>query len=1162
MKFFVENSIPDPYPGIKKICTIMKFALILSLFFAIQANATIYSQNFSLKLNNVSLKDALKEMETKSDFRFFYSDDLLYLDNKVSIETKNSKVNDVLDNLLTNSKLTYRIFENNLIIITPNSALHQIKITGTVNDGVTGDPMIGVNVSVEGTNIGSITDINGKYTIDAPAANTVLVFTYVGYLTEKTAIGGKNTLDIKLMPDITKLDEVVVIGYGTMKKKDLTGSVSSLSDEKLLDRPALNVAQAISGKIAGVKIIERTGAPGSNAMIRVRGTNSISSNNDPLFVVDGVVGVENALGILNPNEIQTMDVLKDASATAIYGARGSNGVIIITTKRGVAGKTTVEYNGYVTRGVMNRHFYVLNAEQMMYVAKQAFMNVQKYSTNPNWNACFDASVIPAGKGSTTYSEMPYLFEQTTPGGYGIPLLGKDGNYYKPRFDTNWENEIFKPYTSYNHQVNIRGGNERAKFGTFLNYSDENGLLLNTNFTRFSGKVNGDLVVNKWLDVSTNLGVNRTKQQLNDDSQFSGGMGRGAVEAYSILPIKYPDDPTIYGSHAGNWSGNGDFPAGETPHNPVHVSNDVQTYEDRTQVTGDFTLNFKITPDLSFKSNAAVDMNFYKMNQYKGRLIATGDQGRAQIDISNKKFWQNENYFNYNKTIGNHSVTGMIGLSWSRRYEEKTSEWNGGFFDDFYGYHNIGVGTATRPAPSSSDNQSSLNSYFARGSYTFKNKYLLTATGRYDGSSKFGTKNKYGFFPSGSIAWRASEEDFLKGNTTISNLKFRTSIGQTGNQEIGSYVTESFIASGNIPMGGQVQPGLYPFPDKMGNDNLKWETTTQVDGGVDLGLYNNRVIFSFDYYRKETDDMLLDLPLPKSTTVGKVSKNYGSVENKGYEISINTHNIKSTNFNWYTDIAFSVNKNKILKLGPTHQDITMNGWVGGDNTILREGEAIGSFFGLTRLGTYSTEEASLAARYGFVPGDVKYYDRNGDGVISFKTDGDILGNAFPKWDMNLTNNIDFMNLDFNVDIRFSYGAKKENRTNHSSEDRQAMANGKNSILNAWRPDHQDTQIGQIRPGNGGAYYQTYPDTHWIEDCSFIRGDGMTLGYTLPKSLLTKVGISKFRLYATTKNFFVLTKYTGYDPEGSDSGNMDGLTPGMDFFMYPRPTTYTFGINLVF
>ncbi|WP_346856618.1 TonB-dependent receptor [uncultured Draconibacterium sp.] len=1031
--------------------------------------------------------------------------------------------------------------------------MDQQMVSGVITDK-DGELIPGVTVRVKGTTIGTVTDIDGKYSVAVDGADATLVFSFVGMLTQEISVNGQTQINVTMQTDAIGLEEVVVVGYGTMKKRDVTGAVTQVTEERLLDRPAFNVAQAIGGKVAGVKVIERSGAPGSEPMIRVRGTNSINSNNDPLFVVDGVVGVGNALRMLNPNEIETMDVLKDASATAIYGARGSNGVIIITTKRGVSGEPTVEYNGYVTRSTMNRKFYVLDAEQMMYVTTQAWMNVKKYASSPNWPAQFDYSIDPSAAGHS-YAQMPHLFEQ---GSYSIPLIGDDGQTYRPRFDTNWESEIFKPSTSTNHQLNIRGGNDKAKFGLFMGYGLENGLLLDSKINRYSFKINGDMKVNDWLSVSANLGTNKNKELVNDVSYFSGGIARAAVEAYSILPIQYPNDESIYGNYAGKWSSNADFPAGETPHNPVHITNDTERYTDRTQITGDVTFNFKITEDLSFRTNLAFDASNRKWNEYSGRLIDT--RGTAYIETENNFYWQNENYFNYMKTFGDHSVTGMVGLSWSEYTWENVNARNRYFFDDFYGWHNLEVGTDARPQVRSWDGKNALNSYFARATYSYKNKYLLTATGRYDGSSKFGENSKYGFFPSGSIAWRILEEDFMQDISALSNLKLRLSVGKTGNQEIGSYVTQTFVGSSNVALGDAVYPGLYP--DSFGNPDLKWETTTQYNAGLDIGLFNSRINGSFEVYYKLTEDMLLDVPLPLSTTTGTVRMNYGEVENKGVEFTINTHNIKSKDLNWFTDVTFAANHNEIKKLGPTGANIYRNYWVGGANTVLSEGESVASFFGLNRLGTYGTDEASLAARYGFVPGDVKYEDVNGDGIISFQDDGKIVGSAFPIFDMNINNNVTYKNFDFNIDIRFSYGAKKENRTNHSSEDRQAMANGKNSILNAWRPDHQDTDIGQVRPGNGGAYYQTYPDTHWIEDCSFIRGEGTTLGYTFSKSVLDQIGLSKLRVYATAKNFFVLTKYTGYDPEGSDSGNMDSITPGMDFFMYPRPTTYTFGINVIF
>ena len=407
------------------------------------------------------------------------------------------------------------------------------------------------------------------------------------------------------------------------------------------------------------------------------------------------------------------------------------------------------------------------------------------------------------------------------------------------------------------------------------------MLLNSYFNRFSGKLNGDVKVTDWLDVSTNIGVNKNRNRVNDESYFSGGIARTAVEAYSILPTKYPDDPAIYGTYAGRWGQNRDFPAGEDNTTPVQTSAESEKIVDRSQFTGDITLNFKITHDLSLKSNFAVDGNFYKYNVYAGRDIARGSQGNANINIRNEFYWQNENYLNYQKTIGDHSITGLLGLSWSRYSWENLNTGNQYFFDDFYKWHNIGVGTATRPAPSSSDLINSLNSYFARANYSYKGKYLLTVTGRIDGSSKFGANSKYGFFPSGSLAWRISEEEFAKSIAALSNLKLRVSVGQTGNQEIGSYVTQTFIGSGNIVIGGAVTPGL--FPNSVGNPDLKWEKTTQYDGGVDLGLFKDRVTLAVDYYYKLTTDMLLDVPLPQSTTTGSVKKNYGTIENKGFEV---------------------------------------------------------------------------------------------------------------------------------------------------------------------------------------------------------------------------------------------------------------------------------------
>jgi TonB-linked SusC/RagA family outer membrane protein len=1044
----------------------------------------------------------------------------------------------------------------------PKDTPQQVTVKGVVTDASTKETMPGVNVTVSGTTLGTMTDASGNFTLEVPNASATLQFSFIGYVTQSVPLGGRTTLSIEMMAEVAQLSEVVVVGYGTQARKDLTGSISSVNSERLLDKPAFNVAEAISGKVAGVKIVTAGGQPGGGTIfMRIRGTNSISTNNSPLFVVDGIVGVANALTILNPADIKSVDVLKDASATAIYGARGSNGVIMITTKRGVSGKVQVEYNGSYTRGWRQKDFVYNNSEQFLYVLEQAWRNITKYSTSQSWSMCPDASLIPAsyGTSTTTYSNFGYLFEKTTPGGYTIPLIGADGNYYKPRFDTNFEDLSFPPSNSTDHNISARGGSDNAKFNVFLGYTLDDGLLENSWFKRYSGKVSGDFKVAKWLDIATQIGVNHNNNRTNDVSYFSGGISRAASESYPVIPPQFPNDPSIYGVYAGVYGENVYFPVGEADcQSPYQITKTVETFTKRDQYIGDVTLTFHITKNLDLKSNFAVDDNDSKYNNYGGIRVSRSNQGNANINTSKTFYWQNENYLTYINNFGNHSVTGMLGLSWSKYTYENLNTYNRLFFDDFYGWHNIGVGTYARPAPSSSDGMNSLNSYFGRFNYSYKGKYLLTLTGRIDGSSKFGANSKYGFFPSGSFAWNIGQEDFIKSHPTISNLKLRLSVGQTGNQEIGSYVTQAFLNSTNVALGESVYPGLYP--SSMANPDLRWEKTTQYDAGVDLGLFIGRINLIFDAYYKLTTDMLLSVPLPYSTTVGSVQENYGSVSNKGLEITLNTHNVKSNNFNWYTNITWSANKNVIEKLGPTGADIRQNSWVGGYNTILREGKSVSEIFGLNRLGTYSTQEVSLAARYGFVPGDVKYEDRNNDGLISFYTDGDILGSTLPKWDMDFTNTMDYRNFDFNIDIRISYGAKKENRTNHSGEDRQVMDNSKNRVLDAWRPDHQNTMIGQLRPGMGGSYYQTYPDTHWVEDASFIRGESATLGYNIEKKFL---GINRLRVYANLKNFFVLTKYTGYDPEGSDNDNMGAaLVPGMDFYMYPRPTELTFGVNIVF
>jgi TonB-linked SusC/RagA family outer membrane protein len=560
--------------------------------------------------------------------------------------------------------------------------------------------------------------------------------------------------------------------------------------------------------------------------------------------------------------------------------------------------------------------------------------------------------------------------------------------------------------------------------------------------------------------------------------------------------------------------------------------------------------------LTFKSDFSIDYNQYKNNNYYGQLY--GHTGDARISNDNTFYWQNENYFNYNKQIGtDHNISAVLGLSWSQFTYNHSYMRNTNFLSDFYGYSNIGAGAATRPEVQSGDGLSALNSYFGRLNYSYKDKYLLTLTAREDGSSKFGANNKYGFFPSAGIAWRVSQENFMKDVNLISNLKLRGSYGRTGNQEIGSYVTQSYISTTNVILNGASNTGLYP--SSVGNPDLKWETTEQYDAGIEFGLFDNRINADFDYYHKLTSNMLLDVNLPYSTSTGTVKENYGKVQNEGFEVTLNTRNIASHFFEWNTALTVTHNVNKVVQLGPTGAPIYSETGAGNGTSALIIGKPIGSFFGLTRLGVYSTEETSLAARYGLHPGDLKFLDRNNDGKIDLLTDGSVIGNAFPHWIIGFNNTFTYKNFDASLDIQIVEGVTKA-FVHESAEDRQLVSGGLNSTLDAWRPDHQNTQVAQMRPGNGGAYYQSYPDTHEMYDASFIRGSNGTIGYTFPDNRVRNIGFSRLRIYLSAQNFFLITKAAGYDPEGSSLDKQFSLVPNTDKYQYPVPSVYSFGVNV--
>ena len=1116
-------------PGVKKMLLYMKLTLVISLVAVLQTWAAVsYSQTTTLSINlkNATVQTVLQQVEDQSEFYFLYSRSVINIDRTVDVQLKDVKIGEILSTVFKGTDVSYKI-DGRQIVLTKNAensefnSQQQKSVSGKVVDS-SGSSLPGVSVVVKGTTMGVITDFDGIYTLAKVPENAVLQFSFVGMKTQEIAVGNKTIIDMTLAEETVGIEEVVAIGYGTVKKSDLTGAVSSIKTDKLLNKPAINVGQALSGKAAGVEIFENGGSPDGKIRIRIRGDNSINSSNDPLYVVDGVIGVAN-VNLLNPNQIESLEVLKDASATAIYGARGANGVIMITTKRGIkTDKPVISYDGYVSVGTMARKLPLMNAVEWW----------KNYNTTMDNGAKYDPKGFAQGKyAKVTTTSLPNLFDAS-------------GN---PLYNTDWQDEAYRTAISQNHQIAVRGGNAKTLYSFQLGYMHKDALLKNTYLDGYNGRLNMDSQLRDWVKFGVNMAFNYNK---GNDLYSNYGIKRLIQEAIPIIPVKYPN---------GAWGSNRDFP-GAVQDTPARYLEQMVNETATSQVTSDFYLDFKIATDLSFKSTFAIDVTSQKNNYYSGLGLVQFSKtqgGIATIQANNQIYWQNENYLSWRKQINsNNKLNLMIGLSWQERSAELLGAQSQKFSDDFYQWHNLGAGTVTMPS-SSSDYKWSINSYFARFNYSLYEKYMFTATTRYDGSSKFGKNNKYAIFPSFAFAWRASDEKFLKNIAFLNNLKVRTSLGETGNQEIGDYAFLQNLGSMNTIFNNTYYSALYR--NTFGNPDLKWEKTLQWDAGIDIGVLKHRIDFSLDYYLKNTSDLLLNSPIPNTSGLSTVMRNIGSVRNQGFELSLNTRNIITKNFNWMSTVLFSTNKNKVTKLGVNNEDIFPGpDHAQGPMVILRVGQPVGSLWGLTRLGTWGQNEATEAAKYSRLPGDLKYKDLNNDGKIN-NNDNSIIGCSSPEWTMSFSNNFTYKNFDLSFDLRFVFGNKVVFASTHNAEDRSGVANGFRNNLNAWTQTNQNTMVAERRPMK--IYYDSYPDTYWMKDGSFIRGQNVLFGYNFSESFLKMVKIESLRVYISAQNLFCITSYPGYDPEVTTrEGSAFGQ--GIDDFSEPKSRTFTFGLNVKF
>ncbi|MCR8556464.1 TonB-dependent receptor [Mucilaginibacter sp. BJC16-A38] len=1117
-----------------KILLAMKLTAVLVFAALLNVSAKTYSQNISIHQSNISVDKILKLIKKQTGYNYFYDEDAVAKTSKVNIDVNNASVEEALNLCFKNQPLTYRIFQQTIVVkakdeTKPVSDVAQ-KVSGTVSD--TKGPLPGVNVKVKGTTIGTVTDVNGKYVLNDIDGGATLVFTFVGYNTQEVAINNRETVDVKLVESQRALSEVVVVGYGTSKRVDLTGAVGSVNEKQLQERPAINLEQELAGKIAGVNVSTNSGAPGGATKIRIRGYSSINSNTDPLYVVDGVVWTEGGASI-NPNDVASIDVLKDASSTAIYGTRGANGVILVTTKRGSAKQGgTVTYDAYGSVGVLARKLKVLDAKQFLAVEDQSYANIKKYD--------------PAGWAAGKYADDDPKVIRTA-------LIGKlfDANL-NPLYDVDWQDATTRHAFSQNHNLSFTDGTEKMNYGLFLNYGDDEGIIINSYQKRYNARLTFDNQVKSWLKVGATINYDYRETRTQDDGTGGNNIPRMLVEMPSIIPIKYPDG--TYGKRT-------DYPNMEGGDNPVAQANEIVSLHYNRVFSGNGYANINFFPGFDFRTTIGVTTSSntepHSQTGLVGGSTANQTYSSASINQYNNTFWQWENHFTYNKKFnGVHSLNVVAGTELQNFSQLSSYGSSQDLSDNYYSYYNLGAG-AIPGIPTSGYDAWQMQSFFGRVNYGYNDKYLLTVTGREDGSSRFGSKSKYGFFPSAAVAWRISQEDFLKNNKTISDLKLRLSYGLTGNSEIGEYRSPANISTNNYVFGGAQSIGTHQT--SIGNDNLQWEKTAEWDLGLSFGLFNNRITVDADAYLKKTKKLLLNAPLPETSGFTSVFENIGSIQNKGFELTLNTVNVKSENFSWNSSFNISLLANRILNLGASNDDIFLAPTFLSQFNLMRVGLSAGTFWGYKVLGTWGTAEATEAAKYGLLPGDLKIWDKNGDGKIT-ADDKTVLGKSLPDGYGTFLNTFRYKNFDLAVELQFDFGNQVMNLTRHSGQDRTGQANSYASVLNAWTPTNQNTDIAEDRP----AYvrYQTEIYSTKVENGSFVRGKTVTLGYNFPSSIVQKLKMSRLRIYAQAQNLFLITKYTGYDPETSTYNGSSNYTQGILFYDYPKPHTFLLGLNASF
>jgi TonB-linked SusC/RagA family outer membrane protein len=1125
MKKKLRNLIYPEKSGVKKILLIMKLALIIVFISALQVSANVYSQVYiNLDVQNKSVREVLKTIEQQSQVRFFYSDDLMSMDEIIDIKADNENIISVLDDVFAKSQLTYKAYENNLIVIAPREVLQQNKISGTVIDK-SGAPIPGANVVITGTTHGTMTDIAGKYSIEVPAGSQSLTFTFIGMEPQEITIGTSTLINVTLGQKEIGLDEVVVVGYGTQRRREVTGAVSSVTSEKLTALPTAGLDQALQGRAAGLTVISN-GAPGYASTMRVRGISTVNDAN-PLYVVDGVIVT--TISNLSSSDIESIEVLKDASTTAIYGSLGSNGVIMVTTKKGKAGNVVINFEGYKGVQYTTARYDVMNSAQYKEYATSGAFTTPKVYSDPQYAA------------RSTWAE------------------------------TNWQDEIYQNGPMENYDLSISGGNNNSTFRLSAGYLNQKGIIIKTGLERYNFRANSDFKKGR-LKVGENLSISYSSQ---DPLADNGGRSllEHAIKMAPYLPVYNADN-------LGGFQGTTSDVDGQDAENPVRIM-ELNSRNQRTlDILGNLYGELELIKGMKFRTNLGLQDERILNNQHYASFNEDnlgGNTNRA----SDATIYKNQanytaflftNNLVYNRTLAEkHNFEFLALAEYSAVHSTilNASSHNANT-DDLNELSN-----STSSLSSSSVDYYRI-SYLGRVNYNYDSKYLFSASIRKDASSRFGENNRWGTFPSLSAGWNIAKEAFLSDVPSISNLKLRGSWGKAGNDKAPDYQYSSSLTPNMYYV---INNGAVVGITKSGtaNPDLKWEEISMTNIGLDLGLFKNKFTMSAEYYMNRSNDLLMQVSLPLSygDFTGTISQNAGSMDVNGFELQLGYNDFEG-DFQWSANLNLGTFKNEVKSLGGATY-ISGASFESEDLTRCQVGQPAFFFYGWAFDGIFQTAKdaedymgGSQHALNASTAGDFRIKDTNGDGKID-ATDRTNIGNPFPKMTLGLDLNASYKGFDLNLFISGVYGNKIYNTNIYDLQAMPRLFNAGVEVLDRWTESNPSNTI----PRAGAVAANAQASSRFVEDGSYTKLKNITLGYTLPASLL-KNKISKLRVYVSAQNMVCITNYSGLDPEvgrytssgttlgqiGAPQTSANNYSNGIDFGNYPIPKSVIGGIQITF